>query len=280
MPSAALTIADGRPDVRSLAEAIGSMSPGTVFSHRSAAWLHGLWIPPFQYLEVTTPATWRGSRFTTSVQRRTVVAHRGLLPPNDTTTESGLPVTTVGRTWIDLAALLDVHDLVAAGDAALRTGNVPADLAARVAGRPRGRGVVRARMAVPLLDRRSRSRPESRIRCALLLAGLPAPRVNEAVLDHHGGWLAEPDLHYAEAKVAVEYNGADHAGPDRMGKDSTRLLCLQRDGWEVRTYTAVDAFRRLDAVVADVRHLLTVRAPQLLARERVERNPLVSATRW
>ena len=61
-----------------------------------------------------------------------------------------------------------------------------------------------------------------------------------------GGWLAEPDLHYAQARLALEYNGAEHASLARMRKDSVRLLDLQRAGWEVRTYTAVHAFSRLD----------------------------------
>lgn len=222
-----------------LADVLASLPPDAVLSHRSAAQVWGLWIAKFDGVEVTSPATERGSRYTTGVQRRSVIAHRRQLPPHHVTSHLGLALTTMERTWLDLASLCDIHDLVAAGDSALRAGAKIGALGQIVADARRIRGLVRSRAAVPVLDAGSRSRPESRIRGALVLAGLPRPRVNEAVRDKHHGWLAEPDLHYPEARVALEYNGADHASLDRMRKDSTRLLDLQRAGWEVRTYTAL-----------------------------------------
>lgn len=256
---------DDEPDVLAWSGALASMADGTVFSHRTAARIWGLWIPPFDGVEVTTPATVNSSRYTTSVQRRTVVAHRRILDSADVTVRLGLPVPSLARTWLDLAPLLDVYDLVAAGDSALRAGATQDELMGQVAAAHRLRGVRRARLAVDVLDACSRSRPESRIRSALVLAGLPAPRVNEAVHDRFGGWLAEPDLHYREATLALEYNGAVHGTVPRMRKDSTRLLGLQREDWAVRTYTSAQAFNRLDEVVEDVHTLLRKRAPQLLA---------------
>jgi hypothetical protein len=257
--------------VDSLADVLASLPEDAVLSHRTAAALWGLWIAPFDRIEVTSPAGDRGSRYTTSVQRRSIVAHRRVVAPHHVTSHCGLPVTTLSRTWLDLAPLGDIHDLVAAGDSALRAGASVAELEKLVAEARRLRGLVRARVAVTVLDERSRSRPESRIRSALVLAGLPRPRVNEPIHDEHHGWLAEPDLHYREARLALEYNGADHAGVDQMRKDATRLLDLQRAGWEVRTYTAVQAFRRIDEVVTDVRRLLRRRAPQLLAATALDR---------
>src|SRR5690349_5541756 len=58
------------PSLIELAEALASMSADTVLSHRSAAQIWGMWIPQFGGIEVTTPAGLRGSRYTTSVQRR------------------------------------------------------------------------------------------------------------------------------------------------------------------------------------------------------------------
>jgi len=254
-----------------MAAALASMHPDTVFSHRTAAQLWGLWIPAFPDIEVTSPAGGRGSRYTTSVQRRTVVAHRRVLDPSETTWQLGLPVTSLNRTWLDLAAILGIHDLVAAGDRALQVGTTLPALSDSTLAARRVRGVRRARAAAALLNARSASRPESRIRCALVLAGLPEPRVNEAVHDDRGQWLAEPDLHYREAKLALEYNGAVHGSVERMRKDATRLLDLQREQWAVRTYTSVDAFRRLDEVVEDVHGLLLRRAPRLLADAQLAR---------
>jgi hypothetical protein len=237
--------------VERCAIALNSMPARTVLSHRSAAALWGLWIPAFDGVEVTTPAGVRGSRYTTSVQREIVVAHRRILPPEDVTEQHGLPVTSLARTWLDLAALVDIYDLVAAGDRALQVGAEKSELAERAVTQRRLRGTTRCRAVAPLLHSGSRSRPESRIRAALLLAGLPMPEVNRPVYDEHGQWLAEPDLHYKAARLAIEFNGSDHATIERMRKDATRTLDLLRADWLVRIYTAIDAFRRLDGVVAD-----------------------------
>lgn len=258
-------------DIIELADALASMPPDTVLSHRSTALTWGLWIPRYDGIEVSSPAVEEGSRRTTSVQRRTITSHRQILGEDDIGRANGLPVTSLARTWLDLAALLEIHDLVAAGDRALQLGATLGELRAIITrGRTR-RGVVRARAAVELLNPRSRSRPESRIRSALVLGGLPEPRVNEAVRDRHGGWLAEPDLHYREAKLALEYNGADHAEPVRMQKDSVRLLDVQREGWTVRTYTSPHAYQRLHEVVIDVTSILRRKAPELLAEAALSR---------
>jgi hypothetical protein len=257
--------ADPAPvDLISICQAVATMPAHTVVSHRSAAILWGLWIPPFAGVEVTTPATSRASRATTGIQRRPVAAHRRILPPDEVTARFGLAVTTLERTWLDLAALLDPVDLVAAGDSALRAGASRERLHESAIHAKRVRRIVRARQTALMLDERSRSRPESRLRAAIVFAGLPTPRVNQAISDGNGGWLAEPDLAYDEARLALEYNGADHAGLGQMRKDSQRLLDLQRAGWTVRTYTAVHAFRRLDQVVDDVRSILLRRAPELI----------------
>ena len=259
------------PTIDYIATHLANTSEGTVLSDRTAGQLWGLWIPQFDGVEITTPATERGSRYTTSVQNKLVTAHRRALAPEDITEHNGLPITTIERTWIDLAGHLDIYDLIAAGDSALRSGASQPELAARVAALQRSRGAVRARAAVGLLDPRSRSRPESRIRGAIILGGLPEPSVNEPIYDRFGGWLAEPDLHYKEARVAIEYNGEDHAKVTRMRKDSVRTLDMQREDWEIRIYTAPHAYVRLDEVVSDVYELLRKRAPQLLVATRLSR---------
>jgi hypothetical protein len=257
------------PELDELASWLATMPDGVVLSHRSAAAVWGLWIPAFAAVEVTSPAGDRGSRYTTSVQRRIVVAHRRLLSADDVTCHHGLPVTTLGRTWADLSTVLDIYDLVAAGDSALRAGASIEDLAGQVAGMWRVRGVRKARRAVAVLNEASRSRPESRIRAAITLAGLPEPKVNLPIYDRFGQWLAEPDLHYLEAKLALEYYGEDHADFSRMRRDSVRLIDMQREDWTTRVYTAPHAFQRLDDVVAEVRGLLLARAPQLLTADRL-----------
>ena len=253
------------------AEALARMNPDTALSHRTGGQLWGLWLPRFDGIEVTTPARNGRSSYTTGVQRRSVIAHRRLTDPDDITIRFGLPVLSLERTWLDLAAVLDLPDLIAAGDSALRAGASKAELVERAMRLRRVRGAVAARRAAPLLDARSRSRPESRLRGGIVLAGLPVPEVNEPIYDAHGGWLAEPDLHYKRAKLALEFNGGMHAELDRMRRDSVRLLGMQREDWHVLTYTAPHAFGRLHEVVTDVYENLCRRDPEAIVRCRVRR---------
>jgi hypothetical protein len=258
-------------DVLSYARTLATLPDGTVLSHRSAAVLWGLWVPAFRGIEVSTPATWRGSRYTTSVQRNSIDAHRRILKEHEVERRHGLLVTSLCRTWLDLAAQLDDYDLTAAGDSALRAGCEHADLLEAAVSMRRQRGTRRAKRIAAILNARSRSRPESRMRAAIVLAGLPEPRINEVVHDRDGGWLAEPDLHYDKAKVALEYNGSDHATLERMRKDSSRTLSLQREGWAVRIYTANQVFSYLDDIVADAAQLLRRRAPHTLTAAAFQR---------
>jgi hypothetical protein len=95
-----------------------------------------------------------------------------------------------------------------------------------------------------MLNGRSRSRPESHLRVAASAPDLPPLAVNEAVYRDVGGWLAEPDLSLAEAKIALEYQGADHAKVKRMRKDITRGTDMRREGWRCLPYGPVEVFGR------------------------------------
>jgi hypothetical protein len=192
---------------------------------------------------------------------------RRTLRPDEIASVDGVPVASEARTWLDLAETFTVADLIAAGDSVLRGDTTVADLHAVIARAFHRRGVVKARAAVPLLDARSRSRPESHLRYALVGSGLPTPEVNMAIFTNTGEWLAEPDLHYGEARLALEYNGADHATPGRMRRDLTRDADIQhRGGWRIVTFGPVEVFSRPEQTAAFVRELLRERAPQLLHR--------------
>jgi hypothetical protein len=114
---------------------------------------------------------------------------------------------------------------------------------------------------VVLLDARSRSRPESHLRYALVSSGLPVPEVNAAIHTDDGEWLAEPDLVYREQRLALEYNGGVHADPRRMRKDLTRDIDIQhRGGWRTVTLGPAQVFDRPEQTVAFVRELLRERS--------------------
>jgi hypothetical protein len=249
-----------------LAALLTALPSGSALSGRTAAALHSMWVREGTEVDVTVPAGSGGPERTTGPRRRGVRAHRRSLAAGEVVLVAGLPVTSPARTWYDLAAELSVADLVAAGDSAVRVGLLtPAELARGLASRRGLRGTARARRSIPLLDAASRSRPESHLRVALALAGLPRPAVNAAVHDAAGQWLAEPDLSYAAARLAIEYQGSDHAGVQRMRKDVARHMDLRRSGWEVLYYTAEQVFTHPHVLVDDVRVVLARRCPELLA---------------
>jgi hypothetical protein len=252
-----------------VAAVLAACPDGTVVAGRSAARLHGLWLPesPDEPIEVIVhrdepvPASRPGSR------RRELRARRRVLLADEITYLDGIALTTEARTWLDLAERMGTADLIAAGDSALRGAATPDELVRVVRRGTHRRGIVRARAALPLLDARSRSRPESHLRYALVSSGLPEPAVNQPIYSASGEWLAEPDLSYDDVRLAIEYNGADHSSVDRMRRDITRELDVAfRGGWRTVTFGPVEVFRRPDQVVALVRQLRRERGATEVSR--------------
>jgi plasmid stabilization system protein ParE len=242
---------------------------GAVISGISAARLHGLWLPEVaaSRVELILRQVAAGADAYAGTRRPEIHGRRRTLRPDEVTVVAGMPVQTRARAWTDLAEHLCVPDLVAAGDSALRAGCSRAELAEMVS-RARGRrGVVRARRALPLLNSRSRSRPETHLRVALVLGGLPEPAVNQPIHSTLGEWLSEPDLSYDDVRLALEYDGAVHATTERMRKDITRELDVGlRGGWRTVTFGPAQVFGRPDQCVTYVRQLRRERTPVRMAR--------------
>lgn len=217
---------------------------GAVLSHRTAAALLGAPVPHAWPLEVSVPpGTYRPRR------RRLRVHVRDLLP-EDATAHRGLPVTGGPQTWLDLAAVLPAPELVAVGDALYRAGHLDQDsMTGRLTRADGVRGVVRAREWAPLLSPLAMSRPESVVRCLLIQAGLPHPRVQVEIEGPSGRVVAHSDLGWPEWRVAVEYEGRQHADHGQFGRDLDRYSLMAADGWLTVRYGA-DHLRR-PAVIVD-----------------------------
>ena len=237
---------------------------GTVVAGVTAARLHGLWLPARrdELIEVIVHPQQPDLTARTYNRRPGLRARRQTLPPDEVTVVDGIPVTTEARTWFDLAALLAPPDLIAAGDSALRGDATIQEMELILTRSRHRRGVVRARGSLPLLDKRSRSRPESHLRFALISNRLPAPEVNEPIFDEHGQWLAEPDLSYEDVRLALEYNGAEHADVLRMHRDISREIDVEwRGGWRLVVVGPAQVFGRPDQIASYVRHLRRERGP-------------------
>lgn len=251
------------------AAALARCADDTVIASTTAARIHGLWLPDLPdeiHLAAAQPG--RASRSMTRTQRPEFRAHRRSLAAADRTVVDGLAVMSIARTWMDLAALFRLPDLVAAGDSVLRAGCSREELLDVIVRSRHLRGVQRAREALALVDERSRSRPESHLRVAISVPGLPRFEVNRAIYRDDGGWLAEPDLSLAEARLALEYQGADHADVTRMRKDITRSTDMRGERWLTLYYGPAEVFARPWQIAPEVRQLVRQRAPHLLRQVR------------
>jgi very-short-patch-repair endonuclease len=207
------------------------LRPESVLSHTTAAWIERLPLP-YQYallpVHVTTP------REVPRPRRRDIVTHHAFLPAAHTVAIADLRVTSPARTYVDMAALLRFHDLVALGDVVLREQGVTAEELLEVAhARLRYPGRRQAVTAVGWLDARAASPRESHLRVLLRRARLPRPEVNGVITDEDGGFLAVGDLVFRRERVIVEYDGEVHAPMQQRAKDAARRALLREHGWIV-----------------------------------------------
>jgi hypothetical protein len=222
----------------------------------TAAVLHGLPVPArllTDDLHIGVPAGIRRP------EARGVVPHHIRIDGLDIAVDGELSLTSVARTWCDLAAVgLTIPQLVAAGDRALwarrplATRELIVDAAARYDGR---RGARRMRDALGLLDGRADSPPESEIRAAIVLAGLPRPDVNAPV--EIAGTTIHPDMSWRRHRTLLEYEG-DHHRTDRAQwrYDIRRYDSARRERWHVVRATG-DDYRDPRDLISRLRRLLS-----------------------
>jgi hypothetical protein len=249
--------------------------PGVRHDHELRARAAALLMPAEGAIGGRSAAAWFGAPFSSSADPVLVVVpracrwtgpsgvqvHRTDLRPDDVWTDrAGVRLTTAGRTAWDVLTLDPTATAVALVDGMLRDGRDRVDgltapsLDAEVL-RRRGRwGSRRAAALVPLLDGRAMSPPESRVRVACHLAGLPHPVPQYEVRDG-GVFLGQVDLAWPEARLVVEYEGAYHFEDDQVVKDDGRYERLRAAGWRVIRLLAADLWD-LDAVVARIRAAL------------------------
>ena len=221
---------------------------------RCLLWLLGVDVlppgPPL--LEVVVP------RGTVVPRRSWVRARTADIPLRDKAWISSSRVRCLRpvRASADLLRRLPLADAVVVADAVQYAGLVDADaLSDELVHHVGLRGVRSARRAWEFSDRLAESPPESRVRLALVLAGL-APVCQHVVTDSRGAFVARVDLAFPEHRVAIEYDGwAVHQQGDAFRRDRQRQNALVMAGWTVLRFTAED-LRRLEVVVRQVRAAL------------------------
>lgn len=159
--------------------------------------------------------------------------------PVTVVTRQGVPVSSPVDTFVALATLLDLVDLVIVGDAMVKKRLTTPEALTAAASASRDRGAVRARRAAAFVRAGVDSPMETRLRMLIVLAGLPEPTVNHILRDHAGEWVARLDLSYPDYKLIVEYDGRQHADDaGQWERDIERHEFLDDDGWKLLVVTS------------------------------------------
>lgn len=242
------------------------MRPEWFFTHVTAAVIHGIPLPltclDSSEVDVGVMVGGRAPR------AKGVRGHevRPRLVSVRTDEATGLRVASPASTWALLGSVLhDGYDVVAAGDAVVRTWRIDEPLATLTelhAAVDAGRrvGVRALRDALPRIRTRSASRPESRLRLVLVDGGLPEPALNFAVVER-GRKLGSVDGAYPDARVAIEYEGDQHLlSVQQWASDIERYEGLAAAGWLVVRITKIELFTHPDRVLRRVRAALASRS--------------------
>jgi Protein of unknown function (DUF559)/Transcriptional regulator, AbiEi antitoxin len=224
--------------------AVLACGPGAALSHRTAACAWELRPSDTQRIDVITAS--RGRK-----------GHRGIdlhrtrnLPPDDVDLLSGIRVTSVARTLVDLADVLSFDALAGA----IHEAEVARRLDVRAfEGRTNGRRGARklaAALGEPIAPR-TRSALEHRFVALCLGEGLPMPRFNVYVCGF------EVDALWAAAKVIAELDGAAvHHTRRKFHSDRARDATLIAEGYVVLRFTWLRILREPRQVAEQIRTVL------------------------
>lgn len=207
---------------------------GVAASHGSAAQLYGLPLPwRFDLSKLHVSADQPNLR----IRRPEVVLHR--LCDFDRTEWFGLPLVPCPHLFVQLAGELSVDDLVILGDAMIGSWHSGPlchldDLTAFVESRKYLRNRQAIASALALIRADVDSPQETRLRLWMISVGFPEPTIHPSIYCRALGYSIRPDLGYPHAKIALEYEGAQHLDDrDQWETDISRVNALIEEGWTV-----------------------------------------------
>jgi hypothetical protein len=200
--------------------------PRSQVSHFTAAELWGGIVPRQPLTHVSCPPGVRS-------QRRGVGSHR-LGPHAQVVRLRGIPVSSPEQTFIDLACVLSLVDLVVLGDSLVKAKRTTVDrLVAAVNAWP-GRGSRPARRAVGFVRDGVDSPMESRAADVDRAGGTARAAGQPDRPGRSGSWNKRFDLCYPDLLLVIEYDGRQHAENDEQWhRDLDRREDLDGNGWRL-----------------------------------------------
>lgn len=239
------------PLVRAAA-ALVPFGPEAFASHATAARVWGFPIPTLPEEHVTVVVE-RERR-----KRSDIVCHyaeNGWIR-----TFEGVRVSAAEQTFVELATLLPLVELVVVGDHLVRRGILSVSALRKFCAATTMPGAAKARLAAAYVRERVDSPMETRVRMLIVLAGLPEPKVNITVGDQDGLERRKYDLCWPEVKLIVEYDGRQHVERiEQWESDVKRREAIDDDGWRIVVLIAGDVYNTPGETVAKLHRLLLAR---------------------
>jgi very-short-patch-repair endonuclease len=230
--------------------AVLACGPGAVLSHRTAGQLWGILPRSSGALEVTRPKR--------SDRRPGIVCHRSAIPADERDLVDGIPVTSIHRTQLDLAGMLNRRRLERSlNEAEVRGLTDRLSIPHLLERYPRKRGAETLR---DLLDAKrkvdfTRNDFEELFLALVEKHGLPRPRMNASLWIR--GRFFEPDCLWRERRLMVELDGREvHATDAAFEDDRERDRILLAEGWRTARVTWRQLRDQPDEVAADLRQAL------------------------
>lgn len=176
-----------------------------------------------------------------------------VIDPRDVTRVHGIPVTTVPRTLVDLAAVLSVDDLArACHEAGVLYDTTPRQVREVLARRPNAPGAAKLRLVMEGDAPVMLSRMEKRFRGRLVDAKLPLPLTNRPAGAHY------VDCRWPDHHLTVELNSYHfHNSRRSWEQDYERRRAARARRDEFRTYTWADVFEDPAPMLAELEELLS-----------------------
>lgn len=201
---------------------------GTMASHLSAAALREL-VPPPALPQVTVPR-WANGKFGGAV------IHHATVCPQDHGRYQEIEVTSVGRTIVDCAAVLDQKALNGLVDAAFGRALCSYRAVTEAwnrAGRVRGGDRLREALAPYSAGAEPGSVKAAHVLRRIRDWGLPMPLCEYKINDAHGGFLAKVDFIWLPWWLVLEYDGDEFHSPRRWNLDDRLQAEIEALGYRV-----------------------------------------------